>query len=214
MHQNKLAIRKAVREGRRKKVSGVGEVLHPKEVLHSYTGPEVKVVDLFQNQTSITSAGTIQNLSAMTQGVAQSQRVGDRCSLEAMALKYCFYPNSTNGNAVRIVLFQWLQNNSVTVPTSALVLQYNTVAYASLAPYQFTGAKDELFAIVYDKLHSIDPGSSPAIGQAEISLKGRDVSFDQAATTGIGHIYSLIISDAAASAPTFSCTTRLLYRDA
>jgi hypothetical protein len=156
-------------------------------------------------------------LTSISQGSGTSNRVGDEIALRAIEISLGAYSNSGDlvGGVMRIIIFRWNISSSVAAPTVTNVLEIASGATAPFSPLNMTGIRQEDFQIIFDKLigfNGANSANSIPIREKQI-LPSPNLRYDVAATTGQGHLYALAISDHAATYPTLTMVTRVLYSD-
>jgi len=169
------------------------------------------------NAASVTSTGTVSLLTSISQGSGTSNRVGDEIALKALEVSLGAYSNSGDvvGGVMRVIIFRWNLSSSVAAPTVANILEISSGATAPFSPLNMTGIRQEDFQILLDKLigfNSANSASSLPYREKQI-LPNPTLRYDVAATTGQGHLYALAITDHAATYPTLTMVTRVLYSD-
>jgi hypothetical protein len=178
-----------------------------------------KFFDTNLSAQNIPSAGTLQGLSLVPQGVGQSQRVADELfakslnvTWEIVQLNADIYSNS------RLIIFQWFPSTNLGVPTTADILQ-STGAVGLYSQYNWEFRLN--YRILYDELIAMaglvtSPCGISNISRLNILIKDFKHNFEYhpAATSGINQLYLLYISDSAATPfPLFSFASRLEYTD-
>lgn len=177
---------------------------------------EVKHLDTTQAYIAISTAGIVTNLTATAQGVASNQHLGDQKEMVGLDVGVTFQGGTSGGN-IRCILFQWLDDNSLTVPSVANVLQNPGGALATVSPYNFNTWQEQNLRVLKDVSCYVSPAGSnislPKIDWKIASDLGQ-VVFNAGATTGRGHFYVLLVGDAAATQPLAQLWGRALYTDA
>lgn len=175
---------------------------------------------------AISNSGTITNLSALSQGVTHSGRVGDVVSLKELQFNFdCIASQATLGtwlagdayNNIRLILFRWFEDSATAAPTVSSVLNTGLTVYTYLSPYNEDSLESGSLRILFDRTYILENtpywnGTTTlfASGQSSIhntmnavipkSLLGdRDLVFNDILTTGVGHVYALMISDSAST---------------
>lgn len=192
--------------------------------------PDFKITDTFTNPTSITTAGTVINLTAsMTQGAnwknnyigREVQPVGLDLRFNLVgALSNAFIGSDLN-NITKVLLFQWMDD---AVPTTATLLESGATAAGPVSPILFSNYNN--IEVLYEEtfptfIQAYDPannyGSSNGYTR-RIYIKGkkmRTIEYNNSnGGTAKGQLYLLVISDSAlAPSPTFDAYTRLTFLD-
>jgi len=169
--------------------------------------------------------GIIQDLVPVAVGDAVDQRTGDQLTMNSWTMRI----KITNGTTLavmrtRCIIFQWYDN---TIPLTTDILNDITDSDAVSSMYnQDTKRKRHIF---YDKTYVTTSNAAAAFNSNTIlhkevfidfKKKGdkiRRVQFDVSATTGVGKLYLMWISDAnsatATDQPTVTGHGRLTYID-
>lgn len=166
------------------------------------TQEEKKYIDTSILYTQIDRIGLgPTSLCDINQGPAQGQRVGDRVRGSALRGKIQIYYNSGVTSAqhtARVIVFKWHISDTVLVPLSSHILQniggvgdYRITS----TDYNWQGQKQRDYTILYDKSFSIGAYGSGVAENIWIPLKGSPVQYDQAANTGEGKYFILIVGD-------------------
>lgn len=140
------------------------------------------------------------NLTNITQGVGQLQRVGNEVILKSIQGKMHFIVGDTT-NLVRVTIVKWHEDSGVCgIPTYQSILQ-STVSLPTdiLSAYHVENSPS--YDILFDRtfvLNTAAANTSKVI-KFYVPLKGRNqkISFNDSAITGTGKLYLLFISDSA-----------------
>lgn len=206
------------RKARAIQVATTSSVFHPVPRDLMEREFEAKAFDASASASNTTNAGVIVNCSLVPQGVAQSQRVGDAINVEAIEVRVGPTAANAVGGTVRVLLVRALEPSaSFAVNT---VLGITGSALAAIGPLNFTGVRQEDFAILHDELMMVPATAGASFGRGQNmplihirkSLKSR-IQFDAAATTGTGHIFLIMISDVVTTGPSLNYHSRLIYSD-
>lgn len=186
---------------------------------------ELKYFDTSATYAQVDRAGTLVNCCGIAQGVAQSQRIGDRISPQALELRLDAYyaPNTLAtdvGHKFRVTVFMWGDSDSVAgAPAIA-----NLYTFAggigdyrlTCSPFNWQAIKQKLVIPLFDKVYQINTAKDLAL-RVTIPLK-KQIPFDPTLTTGQDKVFMMMTADDATGAHTpdvqVQYTTRLLYRDA
>jgi hypothetical protein len=170
--------------------------------------PDLKTAGASASFAAVTSAGTLVDCFAPAQGASSVQRIGDQCTLKGVEVGLqCAGTQSTRA-AGRAILFQWNNDSTNDPPTTATVIQNGTPALVVIAPYTVTAINQMDMTVIADWCFDIAPlvnsgNSGPAITQIwhkKFEFESQ-VGFNSAATSGVGKVYLLLLSDQAASGP-------------
>jgi hypothetical protein len=173
-------------------------------------GNELEAKFLDNNASlALTFNGSLVNAALVPQGSAQSQRLGD--SIDVLGLELRWMSNVANVTDVLrvIVIESGAPSGSVTAGTIVAGLTGVTAPVGSL---NFTGVRQNDFAVLHDSLHRLSAGL-PSLAVVEIPHKNR-LQFDAAATSGTGHLFVLFVGGTNAAGGTIQYWTRLFYTDA
>lgn len=173
---------------------------------------------------NVATTGTLTKLTVIAQAVGQSARIGDQVRLKSMQVRYSITVGAPGllaaadqFNTVRLIVFKWKIDDSVTVPTASDILNTTTTTNLAIAPHSWD--TKEKYDILYDSAHVVF--NSPIWNGAavtwqhgvggtyatprEIQLRNLGlIDFTAATTSGVGQIYSLLLSDSA-FAPNPTC---------
>ncbi|AXH73561.1 MAG: coat protein [Cressdnaviricota sp.] len=172
-----------------------------KSVIERQTEKKHYYNDFGASYSSASPDSNFVNLTPITQGAGDTQRIGDTTKPYSLYLSFGGGYTGTNA-AVRILVFQW---NQVTSPSISEIL-YSVTDGQDLvnSPISQDGLHAKKFRILMDKriiTHQYDPKISFV---KRMSLKGcRQIGFMGGSTTAAGHIYMWIISDSGATTPPF-----------
>jgi len=165
-------------------------------------------------------------VTLVAQGDTDSTRDGDAINMTSLQLRYLLQVNYAlnvgTPTSVRVILFQWMETG---VPSMSTVLVDPTDTNTF-----FVHDNRSQYKILYDATHCIGPESNvatqPGNGgnplmltrSVRVSPARKRLAFLSATTTGIGHIYVVIIQSlSSTAADQFNCLssfrTRLLYTD-
>jgi hypothetical protein len=182
---------------------------------------------------SVTTTGTFYKLSSVPQDVTDDGRVGDAIHMSHMELRYSITVGATGliaaadeFNTVRLLIFKWLEDDGLTVPTTALIL--STIGTAGTNRMHSYDTR-HLYKVYYDKQHVVyntpywngaavawahGVGANFATPTATRLPVSGPLVFDADQIVGQGHIYALLISDSAFTPnPTMEVVTALVYDD-
>lgn len=189
--------------------------MHPPLRVLGPGGPEIKVFDTTLSLATIINTATISHVSAVPQGVGYANRVGDELSILGIELRLNAFGNATQtaGNALRLMVIQWCEDNATIVPTLAQLFN-NTGAAADVvvAPYNLPDLRQEVFSVLVDELMSVVVTSNSLVRRWELKPNTR-IRYNAAATTGVGTIWVVLASADAVNGPSVRYSSRLLFTD-
>jgi len=181
---------------------------------------EVKVFDTSQSAANIGAGATVSALTAVPQGVTQSERVGDQMEFVDCEFTYqLVQANADIYSDVRVIIFQWFPNTTISgAPVLADILP-NTAAVGLYSAYNWQYRSQ--YHILFDKLWSLAglttaPTSKTAVSQLNVRLKNmrKEVVFTPGTTNGSNLLWLLTISDSViAPFPQFNLQYRTKFRD-
>lgn len=148
-------------------------------------------------------------------GNSDSGRIGDRIRITSIDMRYTgIYADGTN--FVRIIVFQWKDDDNNYTPVQSDVINASTSAFT--AQIRHDQRKAGMLNILWDKVHCMSStGSNAAIFRHKFFTRGfgRDVQFMSGSQKGTNQLYMLTISDSiAASHPSLDVRFRVNYTDA
>lgn len=165
---------------------------------------EMKHHDVPMNEEEIGCFGVqattyMYNLTSIAQSVTDTTRIGDSFILKSITGKLWFKIGTTpqvRQTVVRMILFQWKEDNNVAVPTYSDILQDPTgVPGSVLLPYKLD--KNRKYKILYDKKFALSlNGDSDNILADLFVQKGfaKKIQYTNQGTTGLNQIYLLAVS--------------------
>lgn len=177
---------------------------------------EPKYVDTSNIATAASSTLTVISVSATTNGTTDITRIGDQIELHSLELKLSATVSSSDGsNLVRILVFQWLADDTTDPPTAAKVLQSSAGQ-----PYNspFNHDNSAKLVVLYDKLLATSTYYPVKHDSVLISLGQspvrRVVKYSAGASTGNNNIYIAFCSDSGpAPHPTVDSYARINFYD-
>lgn len=175
---------------------------------------EEKFHDVLRAFTGLSYAGFIEDLTAISQGTADSNRIGDKLTPKRMEIRLNV-PDALAGT-FRFIIFRW-KATSVPIPGDILKPAHVNTQYAPLAPY-FHDQRSQ-FNILYDSgvlsQGSVNASKTFTFNKS-MKMANKDVKYTAAGTAGSGKIYLLSINDGdplISSPPQLSYIVRLTYTD-
>jgi hypothetical protein len=164
--------------------------------------PKLKLFDSTASTQNASTTATLVPLSGPAQGTAVNQRTGDTVRLcDRLVLNYTTSSqNADVFNTVRVIVFQWIPNTALTVPTAASILQN---ANNILSPYDFQNSNQ--YRILYDAVHLMSgtaagptsAGNQGFYGELSLSRALKLLEFATGAVTGSNQLYLMFLSDSA-----------------
>lgn len=165
---------------------------------------------------SIDFSGTVYDLSAVTQGVADTNRIGDQLFPKSLELRMSMVAGDST-NLIRMLIIRYKMDTSITggPPPTANVLQYTSATHTPLSPVHHDLRKT--FDIIHDELFCLVQNASNGqmIVNRVFNLGRVPINFVAGATTGANKIFMVLYSDSgAAPNPGVLFDTRLNFVDA
>ena len=135
---------------------------------------ELKTVDSTPTAITGTASGSFAAtaLSYPVQGAGANQRQGDSIYLHSYSLRGFVDCGSTQNNIMRIITFQWLEDDNVTTPNSDDVLADTTVGNILTSHYVVNPPKR--FKILDDSVYTWDSNTASAPKPWSVQIRGRD----------------------------------------
>lgn len=161
-------------------------------------------------------------LVQMSQGTGVSNRVGDAIKYQRMNLKVgCYYQESLTisnpQHQLRVIVFKWNVDNTVTVPTNAAILQTVGSVFITQSQLNESNLRQGDFTVFFDKTYSIGQMSPGLSLDVDIPLRG-GARFSPGQVTGEGQLYLWVFADdvTGAHSPSlqYQYMTRVWFTDA
>jgi hypothetical protein len=97
---------------------------------------------------TVTSSGTVQVLTSITQGAKRTERIGDKVLLRRLAIRGLIYPNAmTSWGCIRLVLVKWFGDS---VPNASDIIE--GISGTGLSIFYPVGTRVEAgFEVLWDK---------------------------------------------------------------
>lgn len=182
---------------------------------------ELKYVDTAAAYAQIDRGATLTAVSTISQGAAQSQRVGDQIKQRKLEFRMDFYlaPGVTDAtHHMRVIIFRWHIATSVTTPTLSTILASSGSVNVTCSPYNWQGKKQADFTILMDRKFTVQRYAGQSHFSKILNLKNKNMAFDAGSSAAADHIYVLTVGDDVTGAHTpdiqAQWQTRLWYIDA
>lgn len=174
---------------------------------------EKKAID-FTGGTAVTTTATPFHFTAIAQGTAQNQRIGNSIYLTGMAINFNWYISASAAiSHIRFVIFQDTQ----TQPDDTAIAWTELMDNAAILAMINRGSQRNRFKILYDQQSMLGQNSNEAevFPKVYMPIK-KTVEFNGTASSDIqkNGIYGLVISSEATDTPIFNYYARLYYHDA
>lgn len=157
---------------------------------------EYKYRTAYYNPGGIPNNGTVTSLINISQGLLDTERVGDEIKLRTITFRY-LVQIADSSNVLRIIIFQLKQQNTF-APSVASVLNGTSPTYLS----QYNVDNRSNYQVLYDRTHITDYNAPVRIVTGRVNMKycKRKIQFIAGSpTNGTNMIYALAISDSSAS---------------
>lgn len=173
---------------------------------------ENKYSDITSTLASLDYNGQSVDVSSVAQGTTDSTRIGDQLKPTSLRLAYWLNGESFS-SIVRVIVFRWLPDTGLGVPSVANILQHYGSALGVLSP--FIHDTRSQFNILYDKVHKVSNSGGSELVHVDATIKtAKLIQYNAAGVTGLGRIYAIFITDRVLAT---SCTAlvhaRLNYID-
>lgn len=199
-----------------------GRPLNPKQKkeVHDQTlrvirkDAELKFADVYDNVAPVAAAAlvTARSMTAPSQGIQDSQRVGDKINVTSALIK--FQVNQTAGLGIfRLIIFKWKMLTTIKVPTLADIL-LSPASAAVTGVYQYRIDTQKMYTILFDKTYPLQSVNNSVIyRKILLTKKLGTLQFDAGSNDGIDKLYYFILTDTAGS-NTLQWYSRVRYYDA
>lgn len=168
----------------------------------------------------VSYSSSIYKLTAVTAGSSDSTRSGDRLTIKSLQIRGTLAVADTH-NVMRVIIFQYLGDDGVAVPTSGQILEapwFNTINHVN-APYakDYVGYK---VIVLWDSTYVLNQDNQAK--QFQIMLTAGNfkrkakpfIQYQAASSNGVGNIYMMAVSDSGAvTHPTITWVSRLRFID-
>ena len=179
---------------------------------------EVKYYDILTPTTSVSTLATNFDITGISQGVQQGQRIGN--SMRVLSIKFNWWATvSDPTNVIRLIVWTYKSNSALTSPSSSIILANGSSGAITQTDSQYNYVNRKDYKIHLDKSFNLSTAANPLEAlQVRINIpqKYQQVDFSgDGVTTGSNHLIWTVISDSGAVAhPTVVGTVRVFYQDA
>lgn len=161
----------------------------------------------------IDNAGTVIDLSDVSQGDTDLRRDGDELMPTSLNVKYAAVAADST-NLMRVIIFRYKPDvQAATIPGLSNILIPNGLA---VSPYWFYSVDlREQFNILYDKTHSLATADKNQVFvDTTLKMAKQTVGYTSGSIYGRDHIFLLVLSDStAATHPSIEFSSRLNFTD-
>lgn len=168
----------------------------------------------------VSYSSSIYRLTTTAQGDSDSTRSGDRITIKSLQIRGTL-ASADAYNIMRVIIFQYLGDDGVAVPTSGQVLEgtyFNTVNHVN-APYakDYVGYK---VIVLWDSTYVVD--QDDVAKQFQLMLTAGNfkkkakpfIQYQAGTSNGVGNLYMMVVSDSGAvTHPSISFVSRLRFID-
>lgn len=187
------------------------------------TTVEDKYKSTYGTNNAIDVTGIVSNaLTAPSQGVADTERIGDKINITSISFRFSI--TAADGtNLIRLLIFQWHEDDNVSVPVISDILTDPTSG--ALSPVYYHYNHDTIghkFTVLYDKVYNLS--GDDVGGENQQVYKSmyiprkymkRSVKFTGGSIKGMNHVRFLCVSDSGSvSHPSMDWIARAHYTDA
>lgn len=173
------------------------------------------------NARAVTNSPVIFQITNIPQGVADTDRTGDRLYLKKAYVRLHVAIGDFT-NMFRIIFFQWKPNTVPAISGSDILLPGASGSIDYLSQYNHDNRQE--FRILYDRTYNLngngsgasDPitSTSQVIKFIKLRPKLKQLQYAGGSTVGTNQVYYLAISDSSILPnPTFSMSVKFLYTD-
>lgn len=182
---------------------------------------EIKYANLLTVPYQQVTGYTTTDLTAIAQGTADTQRIGDSISWVDLEMRLAVFTRSTTptptSSNVRVMIYQWHSDDAIDPPSATVILGSSTSDPIAPVNYDLQNQQNKI-KVLYDKTFLVmNTGLGPQPTEFVIPhTAGRQkISYTGGGTTGNDHVYIMVGSDTpGAAAPFVAFNARLRYRDA
>lgn len=167
--------------------------------------------------TSVLAVPAIQgSFSTIAQGTGQTARVGSSIFMKRIRIRMTLQAADIQ-NSLRVIIFQWKENNANLVPAPTDIITLSTNPWQSA--YNYTHKLARNFHICYDRTFSLSSLGSPVVIDRTINLYGKRLGakhlvYEPATSSGTNQYYMLVVSDSVgAPNPAIGTTWEFYYTD-
>lgn len=165
--------------------------------------PELKHHDVVENRRELFNSflsTAMYNLTSISQGTQDTQRIGDRIQLKSILVRLLLQYNTNPQDRtplIRIIVFQWKEDNGAVAPLPQNILQSATGGVPGDVLRPYTLDTNQTYKVLFDKIFSlsINAGSDTIVSDIYINKKfGKLIEYSNAVTTGTNQIYLMAVT--------------------
>lgn len=155
---------------------------------------------------AISSTTTFLDLVTPGIGTGQNQRVGTSIQLDSVHFRGQFIIGDTT-NVIRVLVFRWLVDNNSDVPSASELFDSTSDVFSGTILLN-----PKRFKVLHDEVISMDTYHPTKVWNLKLKLNSR-ATFSSG-TSGVGHIYTALLSDSGGIPhPSVSYDYQLLWKD-
>jgi len=162
----------------------------------------VKYFETLLTAASMSTTAQFLDITAITQGPSQNERVADTVFLERLDVSCIITTaNADVFNTGRFVLFKWNESSALAIPTAADL--FTNFANALTTSF-FNFERRKTYSVIRDDyLNLTGVATSPTVTSQvtcrySLPMSSARIDYDLAATTGVGKLYLCFLSDSSA----------------
>jgi hypothetical protein len=190
-------------------------VLHPRSRFEPIQSKEFKHYAVSSGAyAGVAYSGVVTDLFAPAQGLATTQRVGDEARQRAIRLALNCYAQGTS-TSLRVIVFAYNADSTLAVPTPNSILTTVATSAAMVSPYNDQAAEQGTLNVLCDKVLLCAAGGPSTAYMLFESTFLMPVTFSAAATSGVGKLYLLVVSDSilTTNSPLYQWYSRVYFDD-
>ena len=169
--------------------------------------PELKYHDAHNTAILDVNGQFLQPLSHLPTGTTDISRIGDEINLSRLRIEMNLNYESQGGltdaeGCYRVILFQWLDNDGVTVPVPNDILNSALTSNLQIAPFKYDRI-GTLFNVIHDKVYSFPWHGNTGLCDTYKKLvfdlykdkkTKKQIRYVNGAITGYNQLYLMIIA--------------------
>lgn len=177
---------------------------------------ELKVYNGLSSSVVSRWPATLTKINPPAQGDGQSDRDGDSIYIKSLAVNGMLSPETANHSTHRVMLIQWLEDDS-TAPVLSDILTDVASSELAINSFYITNPQKQ-FKVLDDRLYFFDTNNSSALKPYRVRVKSRDIikhkpDYNPAALTGTGNFYLITMSNSTTDGSMRTPLSRLRYFD-
>jgi len=178
----------------------------------------IKYFDTYSSGVNSTTTVGYLDVSAITQGIAQGQRISDTLWIASIDCRFNITTANTDiFSVMRHALFIWKQNSNSVTPGATSIFE-DAATWGIVTPENFEGRG--YYSVIFDRAENLvgtagaPTPTSQILTYNKYELRGHRVDFEKASTAGTGKLYWVNFSDSVlAPHPVYTLHFRIWYYD-